>query len=87
MLNHPRPNGLGDRGQFLRASGCEDLSIVWIHVEVHDIDPICAKQDNYRSTQKTLTGISAGNASLLIRTSLLIKFIAAVLHSRASIRK
>ena len=31
--------------------------------------------------------MSAGNASLLIRTSLLMKFIAAVLHSRASMRK
>jgi hypothetical protein len=33
------------------------------------------------------TGTEEGNASLLIRTILLIKFMAAVLHSRASMRK
>lgn len=40
MLDHLRLDGPGDREQFLRVSGFGDLAIVWIHVEVHDIDPI-----------------------------------------------
>jgi hypothetical protein len=63
----------------------EDLSTLGTPSGVRDTGPISYPEDGCTAIEFRIhTGTFPGNASLLIRTILLIKFIAAVLHSRAS---
>ena len=77
-----------DRGLRPPLSDCGDHAILSRPLKVPDSDPRldCQCRNMFRLIGKP-TGTLDGNASFVIRLILLMKLIAAVLHSRESIRK